>query len=490
MCIRDSVYYGPVIASSTDGADYAIVGDTGKGPVEYDTDNSSFTYDGKGGVNIGNWFNRLTYALKYQQLKLILSDRVGDQSKIIYDRDPRQRVEKVAPWLTTDNATYPAVIDGHIKWIVDGYTTLSALPYSQQTSLTDTTRDTLNPDGTNQPLINDKVGYIRNSVKATVDAYDGTVTLYQFDQDDPVLKTWMGAFPNTVKPNSEIPNELRDHFRYPLDMFKVQRELLAKYHITDPGVFFSNDAFWSVPGDPTAGGEGQKLAQPPYYVVAADPQKRNRSSFQLITPYRGLNREFLAAQASVSSDPSSYGHISVKVLPTNTQTQGPRQAQDAMMSSDQVARDRTLWQGTNTLYNGNLLTLPIGDGEILYAEPIYSQRSNQDSAFPKLLRVLVSYKGRVGYAPTIAQALSQVGINPQAANTVAGDKKSDAQPQGQPQPSGQPASGSGNAGDAINNINKALDDLNKAKGSSHEEYGKALDELDKAVQDYQKSQQK
>lgn len=484
------VYYGPVIASSTDGADYAIVGDTGKGPVEYDTDNSSFTYDGKGGVNIGNWFNRLTYALKYQQLKLILSDRVGDQSKIIYDRDPRQRVEKVAPWLTTDNATYPAVIDGHIKWIVDGYTTLSALPYSQQTSLTDTTRDTLNPNGTNQPLINDKVGYIRNSVKATVDAYDGTVTLYQFDQDDPVLKAWMGAFPNTVKPNSEIPNELRDHFRYPLDMFKVQRELLAKYHVTDPGVFFSNDAFWSVPGDPTAGGEGQKLAQPPYYVVAADPQKRNRSSFQLITPYRGLNREFLAAQASVSSDPSSYGHISVKVLPTNTQTQGPRQAQDAMMSSDQVARDRTLWQGTNTLYNGNLLTLPIGDGEILYAEPIYSQRSNQDSAFPKLLRVLVSYKGRVGYAPTIAQALSQVGINPQAANTVAGDKKPDAQPQGQPQPSGQPASGSGNAGDAINNINKALDDLNKAKGSSHEAYGKALDELDKAVQDYQKTQQK
>ncbi|TRM14129.1 membrane protein, partial [Corynebacterium silvaticum] len=137
--------------------------------------------------------------------------------------------------------------------------------------------------------------------------------------------------------------------------------------------------------------------------------------FQLITPFRGLQREYLAAHMSVSSDPDNYGKITVRVLPTDTLTQGPKQAQDTMMSSDQIASDRTLWKDTNDLFNGNLLTLPVGDGDILYVEPLYSQRKNQASAFPKLLRVLVSYQGKVGYAPTIAEALSQVGIDPKEA---------------------------------------------------------------------------
>ena len=136
------IYYGPVISSAEDGLDYAIVGDNGQGPVEYDTDNSTYTYEGEGGVNIGNWFNRAAYAVKYQELNMILSDRVGGNSKLLYDRDPRERVEKVAPWLTTDSKTYPAVIDGRVKWIVDGYTTLSQLPYSTNTSCCRTPRRT------------------------------------------------------------------------------------------------------------------------------------------------------------------------------------------------------------------------------------------------------------------------------------------------------------------------------------------------------------
>ena len=130
---------------------------------------------------------------------------------------------------------------------MDGYTTLESLPYSQRTSLTDSTQDTQNPNGTSQRLINEQVGYIRNSVKATVDAYDGSVDLFEFDDQDPVLKAWEGVFPGVVKPKAEISDELRGHFRYPEDMFKVQRDLLAKYHVSDPGVFFNNDAFWSVP---------------------------------------------------------------------------------------------------------------------------------------------------------------------------------------------------------------------------------------------------
>lgn len=495
------IYFGPVIASAQDGRDYAIVGKTGNDSVEYDTDSTTYTYDGKGGVHIGNFFDRTVYALKYQEMNLLLSDRVGSESKILYDRDPRERVEKVAPWLTTDSATYPAVIDGRIKWIVDGYTTLDSLPYSQRTSLTETTQDTQNPNGTNQRLINEQVGYIRNSVKATVDAYDGTVDLYEFDTEDPVLKAWEGVFPNVVKPEAEISDELRNHFRYPEDMFKVQRNLLAKYHVSDPGVFFNNDAFWSVPEDPTAG-ESRGLNQPPYYVMASDP-KTGKPSFQLITSYRGLNRQFLSAHMAVSSDPENYGKITVKVLPTDTQTQGPKQAQDAMMSSDQVARDRTLWEGSNDLTNGNLLALPVGDGEILYLEPIYSQRKDQESAFPKLLRVLVSYKGRVGYAPTIGEALDQVGIDPKAAQDITeidgdgtvknspSDSKDDKK-SGEDGKASAPASApaASNEAEAIDEINTALDNVEKARNGSFEEYGKALDELDKAVASYKQLQSK
>ena len=496
------IYYGPVIAGAADNLDYAITGTTGENPVEYDTDSTNYTYDGEGGVEIGNLFDRTMYAAKYRELNFLLSDRVGSESKLLYDRDPRERVEKVAPWLTTDSATYPAVIDGHLKWIVDGYTTLDSLPYSQRASLSDATQDALNPDGTTQRLVNDQVGYIRNSVKATVDAYDGSVDLYEFDKEDPVLKAWEGVFPDVVKPESEISDELREHFRYPEDMFKVQRDLLARYHVDDPNVFFNNDAFWSVPNDPTAE-ESRDLNQPPYYVMAADPET-GEPSFQLTTSYRGLNREFLSAHMAVSSDPDTYGDITVRVLPTNTQTQGPKQAQDAMMSSDQVARDRTLWEGTNDLHNGNLLALPVGGGEILYLEPIYSQRKDQASAFPKLLRVLVSYKGRVGYAPTIGDALEQVGIDAKSAQDIeeiegdsgdddadkdssSADKKDEKKESSEESTPASAPRSSDEAG-AIDDINKALKGLEDARDGSFEEYGRALDELDKAVESYQKSE--
>ena len=496
------IYYGPVIASAADNLDYAITGTTGENPVEYDTDSTNYTYDGEGGVEIGNLFDRTMYAAKYRELNFLLSDRVGSESKLLYDRDPRERVEKVAPWLTTDSATYPAVIDGHLKWIVDGYTTLDSLPYSQRASLSDATQDALNPDGTTQRLVNDRVGYIRNSVKAPVDAYDGSVDRYEFDKEDPVLNAWEGVFPDVVKPESEISDELREHFRYPEDMFKVQRDLLARYHVDDPNVFFNNDAFWSVPNDPTAE-ESRDLNQPPYYVMAADPETGD-PSFQLTTSYRGLNREFLSAHMAVSSDPDTYGDITVRVLPTNTQTQGPKQAQDAMMSSDQVARDRTLWEGTNDLHNGNLLALPVGGGEILYLEPIYSQRKDQASAFPKLLRVLVSYKGRVGYAPTIGDALEQVGIDAKSAQDIeeiegdsgdddadkdssSADKKDEKKESTEESAPASAPRSSDEAG-AIEDINKALKGLEDARNGSFEEYGRALDELDKAVESYQKSE--
>ena len=506
-------YFGPVIAGSQDqNADYAIVGDDGSGEDrEYDTDNSNYTYTGEGGVDVSNIFSRAMYAAKYQEMNILLSDVIGDDSKILYDRDPRERVHKVAPWLTTDSKTYPVVIDGRIKWIVDGYTTLEDLPYAERTQLDSATADTTTDDPASvQRTVSNDVSYIRNSVKAVVDSYDGSVDLYEFDEEDPVLKAWEGVFPDVVKDKSEISDELMDHLRYPEDLFKVQRELIAKYHVDDPGVFFTNDAFWSVPNDPTAPEGQQELNQPPYHVVATDPET-NRPSFQQITPFRGLRREFLSAHMSVSSDPETYGRIYVRQLPTNTQTQGPKQAQDTMMSSDEIARERTLLEGSNTLTNGNLLTLPVGDGQILYVEPVYSQRADQESAFPKLLRVLVSYNGQVGYAPTVGEALDQVGIDPDAAteisesggeaadeNAAAADGDSDSESDSSSDSDSDSSSSSDDDEDASTStgrgsgaepstsemeaIRDAMDKVNDAReNGTFEEFGRALDELDDAV---------
>ncbi|WP_445228215.1 UPF0182 family protein [Corynebacterium sp. H78] len=495
------IYYGPVIANTP--ADYAIVGGNGDGKdFEYDADGRNFTYDGAGGVGVGNFFSRAMFAARYQEMNILLTDRIGDDTKIIYNRDPRDRVQKVAPWLTTDTRTYPVVIEGRLKWIVDGYTTLAQMPYSERTSLQETTQDSTNPDGTPRPLPNSDVSYIRNSVKATVDAYDGTVELYEYDEKDPVLKAWQGVFPGVVKPKSEISAELQEHLRYPEDLFKVQRELMARYHVEDPGVFFANDAFWSVPSDPTAP-ESEGLSQPPYYVIASDP-KTGEPSFQLISAFRGLEREFLSAHMSASSDPDTYGQITIRALPTNTQAMGPRQAQDTMMSADQVAQDRTLLEGTNVVTNGNLLTLPVGNGEILYVEPVYTQRKDQETAFPKLLRVLVSYRGEVGYGATVGEALEQVGIDPSATTKVAGEDvkrddgpkpaEGDAPKEGEAENPQAPEDGGDGKVDtaardeAAGRISDALKKLEEAqKSGDYAVQGEALAELDKAAADYQKA---
>ncbi|MGA9869664.1 MAG: UPF0182 family protein, partial [Rhodococcus sp. (in: high G+C Gram-positive bacteria)] len=426
------IYYGEVIAQAD--PDYAIVGAAGSDDREYDTDTSRYTYTGGGGVSVGNWINRLAFAAKYAERNILFSGAIGDDSKILFNRDPRERVQKVAPWLTTDTDSYPAVVDGKIVWIVDGYTTLENYPYAQRASLDGLTVDSVEPT-TGRPLPRDEVSYIRNSVKATVDAYDGSVTLYQVDDTDPVLKAWMGVFPDSVQPESAVSDELRSHFRYPEDLFKVQREMLAKYHVDDPNEFFTNNAFWSVPSDPTIDG-GTDLNQPPYYVLIGDPET-GEPSFRLTSAMVGFNRELLSAYISVRSDPDNYGKFTVLQLPTDTQTQGPQQAQNSMTSDSRVASDRTLLQQSNNIQYGNLLTLPIADGGILYVEPLYTERNTAStSTFPQLTRVLVSYREpgsdggvRVGYAARLSEALDQVfGSGTGTAATAPGGDAADPQP--------------------------------------------------------------
>jgi uncharacterized protein len=402
------IYFGEVIAQSD--PDYAIVGGApGAAAREYDTDTSKYTYTGAGGVPIGNWFNRMVFAAEFTEHKFLFSRDIGSESKVIFHRDPRERLHRAAPWLTVDANAYPAVVDGRIVWIVDAYTTLDTYPYAQRSSLEGAV---VSATGVVRP--GNEVAYARNSVKATVDAYDGTVTLYQVDRDDPVLQAWMRAFPGTVTPEDEISDELRAHFRYPEDLFEVQRELLAKYHVNEPREFFTTNAFWSVPSDPT---DDTNPIQPPFYVLVGD-QQTAKPSFQLATAMVGYNREFLSAYISARSDPENYGKLTVLQLPTDTLTQGPQQIQNSMISDTRVASERTLLERSNRIHFGNLLMLPIADGGVLYVEPLYTERISTNpssSTFPQLSRVLVSVREpragggvRVGYAPTLAEALDQV----------------------------------------------------------------------------------
>jgi uncharacterized membrane protein (UPF0182 family) len=380
----------------------------------------------------------------------------------------------VAPWLTLDGDPYPAVVDGRIQWIVDGYTTLSSYPYAEQVGLGDATADTL-PGGAHLP--NKIVSYLRNSVKATVDAYDGTVSLYAFDENDPVLKTWMKAFPGTVKPTSAISPNLRAHFRYPQDQFEVQRTLLARYHVQNPAEFFSTVSFWNVPSDPTVLDNGQNAAaQPPYYVLAGLPGQQG-ASFQLTSPLVSLQRPFLAAYVSASSDPSSYGQLTVLQLPTNTQTPGPQQAQNQFVSLPQVSQQLNLLKQNQTSIDyGNLLTLPVAGG-LLYMEPIYIERANQESSFPQLARVLVSFGGKIGYDARLDVALNQV-FGPATAPL--------ATPAANPAPAAGTAPAPGELRGAVSDLDNALSRLRATEQSGDfAGEGNALADLDKAIKRFQ-----
>ena len=405
------VYFGQNVP------DYSIVGGTKTGtPVELDyPDDSSangqrnVTYSGKGGVPVGSFVNRLVFAIKYQEQRIILSNLINKDSKILFVRNPRDRVAKVAPWLTLDGDPYPAVVDGRIIWIVDGYTTSAGYPYSKKTTLSGATADTLTTNSSSITQQADtSINYIRNSVKATVDAYDGTVTLYQWDTTDPVLKTWSKAFPNTVKPKSAISPALLAHVRYPEDLFRVQRDILSSYHVTTASAFYGGQDFWRVPTDPSTFG-GNAGAQPPYYLTL-QMHGATKPSFSLTTPFVPVGgRQNLSAFASVISDPGpDYGKISVLQLPRSTNIAGPSQVASNFEAKPTVANSLSLLrQGGSDVVLGNLLTLPVGGG-LLYVQPVYVRATANTASYPLLQKVLVSFGDQIGYDDTLQGALDQV----------------------------------------------------------------------------------
>jgi uncharacterized membrane protein (UPF0182 family) len=471
------VYFGENVP------DYSIIGGAKTSTpteLDYPDDKSAngqknYTYTGKGGVPMGSLFNRLLFAIKYQEQRILLSNLINSDSKILFNRNPSQRVSKVAPWLTLDGNIYPAVVDGRILWIVDGYTTSNGYPYSKKTNLANATTNSVTTNSTAvSSLASRDISYIRNSVKATVDAYDGTVKLYEWDTKDPVLATWSKSFPGTVTPKSAMSKSLLEHIRYPEDLFGVQRDVLSTYHVKTADAFYGGQDFWRVPTDPSSLGANAGV-QPPYYMTLKLPGEE-KAAFSITSSFvpRG-NRQNLTAFAVVNSDNGpDYGKMSVLQLPRSTNISGPSQVASNFEANTEVAQALSLLrQGGSDVVLGNLLTLPVGGG-LLYVQPVYVRATANNSAYPLLQKVLVSFGDVIGFDNSLKGALDQVfGGN---SGTVLNDTT-------------QSSTSSGTSTAVSNSLKSALASLQSAFADSQAAlrkgdftaYGKAQDRLKAAI---------
>ncbi len=474
------IYYG----EKTD--QYSIVG----GPqreLDYEENGEKTTsYKEKSGVSLSSTFNRAAYAVAFSEPQILYSGAIGDGSRILYNRTPKDRVEAVAPWLTIDGDAYPAVVDGRIQWIIDAYTTTNGYPYASRTTLGDTTADSLTVGNQQRTVVaqQNQVNYIRNSVKATVDAYDGTVKLYQWDTEDPVLKTWMKAFPDTVEPKSEIKGDLLEHLRYPQDMFKVQRELLTRYHVTDPAQFYSGSDAWQVPDDPT---NKDGNAVPPYYLSMKMPGDTTQR-FSLTTTFTPNGRPNLGGFMAVDADATSKEYGRMRLLRVTQDVPGPAQVQSKLNGLPSVAQFvRDLKGADSDIQYGNLLTVPL-DGGFLYVEPVYAQGRN--ALYPLLKKVAVSYvdadqpagdttKDTTVFEDNLTKALNAVfGVDAPTQPTP--EQPTPEQPGTTPPP---PASNDDALKQAIADAQKAYDAGQAAlQKGDWTAYGKAQEELQAALQ--------
>jgi uncharacterized membrane protein (UPF0182 family) len=486
--------FEPRIYFGLNSPTYSIVGaPDGAQPLEFDypagTEGQRETYttfEGSGGPSVGNLINRLAYSLRFQSEQILLSDAINSESQILYNRSPRDRVQQVAPYLTLDTETYPAIVDGRVKWIVDGYTTSANYPYSNRepfnVAILDSASETFNRG------MGD-VNYIRNSVKATVDAYDGSVELYAWDEEDPILKTWMKVFPNTVSPVSEMSGSLLSHVRYPADLFKMQRGILGQYHVTDSGAFYSQQDAWMTPNDPVDQGTGTGSLQPPYYLTLQVPTQE-KPSFSIYSTFiprstgessRNVLTGYLVANANAGSEDGKkseeYGRLTLLTLPKSTIVPGPGQVQNNFNADSEVSRLlNILRQGSTRVLNGNLLTLPVGGG-LLYVQPVYIQ-STGETSFPLLQKILVAFGDQIAFEDTLDQALTSLfgssGLNPLPTPT---------DPDAEPTEPGTEAPVSPNLELALKQALEAIQEKDAAMAAGDwTAFGRAEEKLKRAIQ--------
>jgi len=488
--------FEPRIYFGANSPDYSIVGaPDGSEPLEFDfpagDDGERATYTtlhGEGGPLIGDIFTRIAYALKFQSEQILLSDAINENSQILYNRSPADRIAEVAPYLTVDSEIYPAVVDGRVKWIVDGYTTTTKYPYSNlesfNLSILDSSSETFNRQTS-------EVNYIRNSVKATVDAYDGSVDLYQWDEEDPILKAWMKLYPETVQPRSAISADLMSHVRYPSDLFKTQRSVLGSYHVTEAGAFYSQQDAWMTPNDPVEG-TGLGTLQPPYYLTLQAPGE-TESAFSLYSTFipqstgettRNVLTGYLIANADAGNEAGkvndSYGKLTLLNLPRETVVPGPGQVQNNFNADSNVSSLLNLLrQGSTRVLNGNLLTLPVGGG-LLYVQPVYIE-STGETSYPLLQKILVAFGDQIAFEDTLELALDALFGGNSGATSADGGQVDPAPDAGEQAPAD---SGNAPLDQALGRASTALAAKEAAlRSGDWEAFGKADEALAKAIED-------
>ncbi|MGH3442111.1 MAG: UPF0182 family protein [Nitriliruptorales bacterium] len=401
----------PGLYFGEDHDDYSIVR-TGQDELDFEDSDTgeqvTTSYDGEGGVPVGTMLRRLAFALRMRDANLVLSDLIHDGSEIIFRRLVPERVQTVAPYLTLDGDPYPVVIDRRIVWVQDAYTTSADYPYSERSLFKGTT-----------------VNYVRNSVKAVVDGYHGTVTLYVVDPDDPVLQAWQQIFPESFASLSEAPEQLREHFRYPQDLFELQTMIYQTYHIPGPDAFYSKADAWERPPDAAAianlpEGSTELPLLEPYYLLMRLPGE-GTEEFVLIQPYLARNKPNMIAWLAGRSDPGHFGKLSAVQFPSDQTILGPAQAQARIEQDPTISEYITLRsQAGSEVRRGNLLVIPI-ERSILYVEPLFIE--NPQARIPELAQVTVVMGDRVVMAQTLPQALEALlGEAPPAAGPV-GDEE-------------------------------------------------------------------
>jgi uncharacterized membrane protein (UPF0182 family) len=367
-------------------------------------------YDGRGGVQLASPLRRLAAAVHFKDLNLLISSNLNSRSRILFNRDIRDRMEKAAPFLQWDADPYVAVVDGRTVYIRDGYTTTDNYPYSQRIPLDVAARRT----DPNDRGVGGEANYIRNSVKAVVDAYDGTTTLYAFDEGDPLLRAWRKAFPGLFTPRSAMSADLQAHLRYPEDLFSIQTDRYASYHIGAARDFYSKQDFWALPEDRSGQltrGEGSlvvagtKPRMRPYYLLTKLPGEQDEQ-FLLVMPFTPNNKQNMVAYMAARSDPAGYGRITLFSLPRARTVFGPTQVHAQILADPDVAKELTLFnQQGSTVILGNLLTVPIKDA-LLYVQPIFVQASQ--GAIPELRRVPVFFNNQLGYTANLTDSIDQI----------------------------------------------------------------------------------
>jgi uncharacterized membrane protein (UPF0182 family) len=400
------IYFG----ESAESVEYVVVNSLQEEvdyPLSTEGQSVAYTnYSGDGGVGIGSFFRRLGFALRYGELNLLISNQLSDDSKLIMERNIVSRVKKAAPFLYTDNDPYLALVEGDLFWIIDMYTVSDKYPYAQPA---DTRRINEN---SGLPL---NFNYLRNSVKAVVNAYDGTLNFYVVDETDPLISTYEDIFPNLFSPKSSMNTELLDHIRYPEDLFTIQSDMYRDYHMTDPRVFYADEDPWEIPSDSsttprvaTLRGEFTEIGfKPmlPYYLLMSLPGE-NDLSYLIFQPFNPENRPNMQSFLVADADPENYGQLIDFRLPKGEFVDGPSQVATRINQDPDISQIFTLLdQQGSSVIKGNLFVVPINQS-ILYYQPIYLQ--GEQNPLPEFKFVVVVFQDRIIMEESLSEALESI----------------------------------------------------------------------------------